>query len=241
MPDTIFDTPAKKVSGTGRICYLIRHGQTAWNHANRLQGHSDVPLDPVGERQAARLAARFGARHLHGIFTSHLQRSRRTAQVIATGLPAEAPERAASSAAGGSAQAGNGHRLTPVVDDTLAEMHLGEWEGLTPEEIDARFARGYQQWRMRPSSVVIPGAEPLEAFRERVRGAFERIVSGLEDGEYAIVSHGGVIAALLADALAADYDALIRRLRLDNAGVTALEFGTGLPHVLWVNSTSHLQ
>ena len=81
----------------------------------------------------------------------------------------------------------------------------------------------------------------MEAFRERVRGAFERIVSGLEDGEYAIVSHGGVIAALLADALAADYDALIRRLRLDNAGVTALEFGTGLPHVLWVNSTSHLQ
>jgi hypothetical protein len=50
-----------------------------------------------------------------------------------------------------------------------------------------------------------------------------------------------VIAALLADLWHADYDALLRRLRLDNAGITALECGNGTPpHVLWVNATTHL-
>ncbi|MBI3330634.1 MAG: histidine phosphatase family protein [Candidatus Omnitrophica bacterium] len=202
-----------------RRCYLVRHAQTAWNGENRIQGRSDLPLSPLGEQQAERLSQWFASRHVRGIFTSGLQRSLQTAQAIA---------------------AGNGHGASPVVEPHLAEIHLGAWEGLTPVEVDARFANAYQQWRVRPSSVVIPGGEPLEAFRERVRGALARILGGVGDGEYVVVSHGGVIAALLADVLSADYDLLMRRLRLDNAGVTALEFGLGLPHVLWINATAHL-
>jgi hypothetical protein len=49
-----------------------------------------------------------------------------------------------------------------------------------------------------------------------------------------------VIAAVLADVLGADYERLLRRLRLDNAGVTAIELDAPTPHVLWVNSISHL-
>jgi broad specificity phosphatase PhoE len=199
--------------------YLVRHAQTAWNNDHRIQGHSDVPLNPAGEAQAKRLGALFATRHLTGIFTSHLLRSQQTAQHIA---------------------AGNGHGVQPVIEQRLAEMHLGAWEGLTPEEVDARFAGAYQQWRVRPSTVQIPGAEQLEAFRQRVSGAFEHIVSSAAEGEYVIVSHGGVIAALLAKVLGADYDALLRRLRLDNAGITALECGTTLRHVLWINATGHL-
>lgn len=200
-------------------CYLVRHAQTAWNGENRIQGHSDIPLSPLGEQQAQHLGRWFASRHVRGIFTSALQRSRQTAQAIA---------------------AGNGHGVSPVVEPHLAEIHLGTWEGLTPVEVDARFANAYQQWRVRPSSVVIPGGEPLAAFRERVRQALARVLEGAGEGEYVVVSHGGVIAALLADLLSADYDLLMRRLRLDNAGVTAVEFGSGLPHVLWVNATSHL-
>ena len=199
-------------------CYLVRHAQTAWNGENRIQGHSDIPLSPLGEQQAERLGQWFASRHLCGIFTSALQRSRQTAQAIA---------------------AGNGHGARPVVEPHLAEIHLGAWEGLTPVEVDARFANAYQQWRVRPSSVVIPGGEPLGTFRERVRGALARMLGGMGEGEYVLVSHGGVIAALLADLLSADYDLLMRRLRLDNAGVTAVEFGDR-PHVLWINATAHL-
>ena len=200
-------------------CYLIRHAQTSWNEENRLQGRTDMSLSPLGRQQAECLGSCFASRHVKGIFTSALQRSRQTAQAIA---------------------AGNGHGVSPIIEPELAEMHLGVWEGLTPEEIDARFENAYQQWKIRPSSVVIPGGEPLEAFRERVRRVFGRVMALIGDGEYVVVSHGGVIAAWLTDLLEADYDLLIRRLRLDNAGITAVEFGAGLPHVLWVNATTHL-
>ena len=202
-----------------RRLYLIRHAQTAWNGENRLQGHSDRPLSRLGEEQARRLGERFAVHHLRAIVTSALQRSRQTAHHIASG---------------------NGHAVRPVIEPELAEMHLGAWEGLTPEDIDERFDGAYRQWRIRPSAVVIPGAEPLDTFRARVRRTLDRIVATLPEGESVAVSHGGVIAAVLADLLDADYDALLRRLRLDNAGVTALEFGTALPHVLWINSTTHL-
>lgn len=200
-------------------CYLVRHAQTAWNGENRIQGHSDLPLSPLGHQQAQRLGVFFASRHLKGIFTSQLQRSRQTAEAIA---------------------AGNGHGVRPIIEPALAEMHLGDWEGLTPEEIDARYDGAYQQWKTRPSSVVIPNAESHHLFRERVREALRAIALCFTEGEHVIVSHGGVIAALLADLLHADYDALLRRLRLDNAGVTALEFGGGLPHALWINWTAHL-
>ncbi len=216
-------------------CYLVRHAQTTWNHDNRIQGHSDLPLSVAGEEQARRLGALFASRHLNGIYTSHLRRSQQTAHAIASGLPA-----APTGNGNGAAQAGNGPRIEPIVERDLAEMHLGDWEGLTPQEVDARFQGAYQQWRQRPSSVVIPGAEPVETFRARTRKALQTIAAGFDNGEYVIVSHGGGIAALLADVLGAEYDAVIRRLRLDNGGVTALEFGTGHPHVLWINATAHL-
>jgi len=201
--------------------YLVRHAQTVWNRENRIQGGSDVPLSPFGRQQAERLAACFASCQVRGVFTSHLLRSRQTAQAIA---------------------AGNGHRVTPVIDEALAEMHLGAWEGLTPAEVDARFEGAYHRWRHAPSTVCIPEAEPLEQFRVRVRRVFEKLLACSGEGESVVVSHGGVIAALLADLLQADYDALLRRLRLDNAGITALECGNdGPPHVLWVNVTTHLE
>ena len=200
-------------------CYLVRHAQTEWNGANRIQGRSDIPLSALGHAQAQRLGTWFATRHLNGVFTSHLQRSQQTARAIA---------------------AGNGHGVQPIVERDLAEIHLGAWEGLTPEEVDGRFAGAYEQWKIHPSTVVIPDAESLGAFRSRVRQTFERLVQQFEEGEYAIVAHGGVIAAVLAETLGADFDVLLRRLRLDNAGITALECGTGVPHVLWINATAHL-
>ena len=96
--------------------YLIRHAQTDWNSENRLQGHSDLPLSLVGQEQARRLGVWLASRHLAGIFTSALRRSQQTAQMIV---------------------AGNGHGVHPIIEPDLAEMHLGVWEGLTPEEIES--------------------------------------------------------------------------------------------------------
>ena len=200
-------------------CYLVRHAQTEWNRENRLQGHSDQPLSSFGKAQAKRLAGWFASHHLEGLFTSSLQRSLQTAWTIANG---------------------NGHRLKPVVDPDLAEMHLGLWEGLTPEEIDGQFQGAYQQWKLRPSSVSIPRAEVLDDFRARTRRALERIAGSFTGGACVVVTHGGVIASMLAEILDADYDTMLKNLRLDNAGISVLEWDGATPHVLWINATDHL-
>jgi len=201
-------------------CYLVRHAQTLWNGENRIQGHTNSPLSPLGFEQARQLAGWFARRRIDGIFSSWLLRSRETALAIATD---------------------NGHRVAPVIERDLAEINLGAWEGLTPLDVESRYPGAYEIWRTRPSRVAIPDAEPLTAFQERVRGVFGRLAAGMrEGGEYVVVTHGGVIAAFLAEVLEADFDTVLRRMRLDNAGITAVDFNAAPPALLYVNDTGHL-
>ncbi len=206
-------------------CYLVRHAQTTWNGENRLQGHADQPLNAFGLQQAQRVGGYFASLRAQGstptiIYSSHLQRSRQTADAIAhsTGLPVQ-------------------------IEPSLAEISLGAWEGLTPEEIDAQFAGGYERWKRSPSDVLIPGGEPTERFHQRVHEAFGRIAQAHRDHserEVIVVTHGGVIASLLATWLDADYDRFLRRVALENAGVSAVDCQHQPPSVLWVNATHHL-
>jgi len=202
-----------------RRCYLVRHGQTSWNRENRIQGHSDIPLDEIGLSQAQRVGAAFAEMPVRALFTSWLARSQQTAQAIAQAHP---------------------KTLEPVIERDLAEIHLGDWEGLTMETLEQRFPRDFADWQTFPSRVVIPNAEPLAAFKQRVRVAFASLSERLPAGDSVVVAHGGVIAALLAEFLEADFDRLLRNLRLDNGGITAVEWLGGQPHVLWINSVRHL-
>ena len=198
-------------------CYLIRHAQTVWNRDNRFQGRTDSALSPLGVRQAECLGAHFAGRPVGAIYSSALARTVRTAQAIAGRVGVAA-----------------------AVEPGLAEMDLGQWEGLTPQEIDARFSGAFQAWRVKPSSVTIPDGEPPRAFHERVRGAFTRVASRHRERELVVVTHGGAIASLLADWLHADYDRMLSQLVINNAGVSAVEWQPSSPAVLWVNSIAHL-
>ncbi|MBI3319313.1 MAG: histidine phosphatase family protein [Candidatus Omnitrophica bacterium] len=200
-----------------RSCYLIRHAQTTWNSENRIQGHADLPLSDAGHQQAERVGAYFADRSITALYTSHLARSLQTALAISqtTGV-------------------------SPTVEPALSEIHFGAWEGLTAEQVNAAYDGAYHRWRTNPSEVTIPGAELLESFRARVRMAVGRILAAHDEGGVVIVSHGGVIASLFADWLLADYDALLQRLVVANAGISAVDCRTDPPSILWVNVTSHL-
>ena len=200
-----------------RSCYLIRHAQTTWNHENRMQGHADLPLSEIGRQQAERVGAYFAERSIAALYTSHLARSLQTALAIAqtTGV-------------------------TPTIEPALSEIRFGAWEGLTAEEINVAYHGAYQRWRASPSQVTIPGAESLDRFRDRVRTIVRRIFTTHDEGEVVIVSHGGVIASLFADWLIADYDTLLQRLVLANAGISAVDCRTDPPSILSVNITDHL-
>jgi broad specificity phosphatase PhoE len=193
---------------------LARHGQSVSNAVRRVQGAQDVALSPLGVLQAEALRRALGRRRIAHVYASPLERARRTAEiaVVGTGLP-----------------------LT-VVDD-LRELSLGQWEGYTVEEIRTRPGDPYAQWVRDPVQCPPPGGEPLAEVQERVLRAVAEIGSTHPDGETVlIVSHGGVISALLAHWLGLPLSS-IWRLAVANCSLSEVS----PPRVVSVNETGHLR
>ncbi len=160
---------------------FVRHGETAYNAENRLQGQLDIPLNARGRDQARAvgraLRARFGAEierleSAEAFIASPLVRARQTMEIArdAMGLP---PDR---------------YRL----EATLKELSFGAWEGLIWPEIEARDSKGIRarnsdKWRFTP-----PGGESYATLAERLRPWLEGLT-----GDAFVVSHGGVARALM--------------------------------------------
>ena len=92
------------------VVYLARHGETAWSLSGQHTGLTDLALTDRGEQNARRLGARLAAHQFTRVFTSPLQRARRTCELAGFGADAS-------------------------VDPDLVEWHYGEYEGRTSAEI----------------------------------------------------------------------------------------------------------
>src|SRR5262249_44438194 len=180
-----------------KALHLARHGQSVSNAVRRFQGHHDVPLSDMGRRQAGLLAAAFAHRRPIHVYSSPLERARRTAEIVVATL---------------------GVPLT-IVDD-LRGLSLGEWEGRTVEEIRALPGDPYTQWIRDPHGNVPPGGEPLGAVQRRACRAVAGIAAAHPNGDdVLVVSHGGVISAYLAHCLGLPLSA-IWRLTVSNCSVS---------------------
>lgn len=197
---------------------FVRHGESVWNEARRFQGNGDPELSARGRAQAARVAHRLAtAGPLGALYTSPLRRAAATAQAIGEvlGLPAR-----------------------PEPD--LREMGLGEWEGMTPAEIDARWENAYARWVRDPPAHLPVGGEGMESFSARVAAAVDRIRAAHAGADVVIVSHGGAIGAYLCRVLGMGLSHLFR-FKLENASLTeVVEDHIGLRLAL-LNDTSHLR
>ncbi|HEX4053623.1 MAG TPA: histidine phosphatase family protein [Tepidisphaeraceae bacterium] len=69
--------------------YIVRHGNTDWAEAHRFTGRTDLPLNARGEDNARRLAARLAGLTFSRVFTSPLQRARRTCELAGFGPAAQ--------------------------------------------------------------------------------------------------------------------------------------------------------
>lgn len=152
------------------IIGLVRHGQTDWNAVGRIQGQTDIPLNEEGIRQAKALGYRIASedRQWDAIISSDLQRAHETARIIAEA--AHIP-------------------LLPG-DERLRERYFGEMEGLTRSE---RVERYGSEWPVEH----VNGIEPMEAVRERAHAFVEQWRQEKSEMSLLVVSHGGLIAALL--------------------------------------------
>jgi len=156
--------------------YLLRHGQTAANINHQLVGVTDVPLDPLGERQARWLAERMRGVHLDALLSSPLARARATAAEI-TRISGHEPEIVAG----------------------LSEMHFGDAEGLTIEQVVMQFPEIAPLLdNIDDVAFAWPGGDSRSGFHQRVLATFLGILERYERQHVAIVCHGGVIGSLFA-------------------------------------------
>ena len=196
---------------------LIRHGETAWNVGTRIQGLTDIPLNPRGQAQAQRLAQALADETLHHVITSDLQRAHDTGAPLA--------------------------RVTGAAlrqDPGLRERAFGIFEGLTFEEIEQRHPEGAERWRRRDPDFGPEGGETLQAFFDRCVGAAQRLAAAHAGEAIALVAHGGVLDCLYRAATRLSLQAP-RTWQVPNASINRLLWTPeGFTLVGW-NDDAHLQ
>lgn len=154
--------------------YMVRHGETDWNRAHRMQGWSDIPLNEKGKEQAAFAARALASVPLDVIYTSPLKRAEKTAEII------------------------RGERKIPLfAEKGFIEINLGKWDGHTPDEMDVLYPGQYDIWRSTPGDVHIDGGETFAKVQERAWKAFLSMVDKEKGKHILLVSHMGCLSTIL--------------------------------------------
>ena len=189
--------------------FLVRHGATTWNLEKRAQGHADIALSEEGRKQAAHVANELSHEHIDAVYSSDLKRARDTGAAIAAA-----------------------HGLEVQIDPDFREIDQGEWEGLTTEEIRDGWP---DLWGPNRHYNTRPGGESPQQVRTRALKALKRAVSAHPGGTIVVVSHGGTIRWLSAEALGYD-DYRSRRIRgLGNGAVVCLAAQADSDHLILDN------
>jgi probable phosphoglycerate mutase len=196
---------------------LLRHGETDWGPARRYQGSQDIPLSPAGRAQAEAAARLLGAQPLAAVWSSPLRRARDTALAIARAQGLEVREHPG-----------------------FKEMGFGEWEGLTADEVRARFPEALRAWVETPHLASWPGAEPLERVRRRVLAGLEDLRRGHDGCTVCLVAHGVTGRVLVLEALGLGLDRLWS-VHLSYTGISELEFGDEWTALHRMNTLVHLE
>jgi broad specificity phosphatase PhoE len=152
---------------------LVRHGVTEWNATGKYQGSSDIPLSRQGRIQARQLMRALKNERYARAYTSPLSRAAETARIIL-----------------------EPHAVQLVVDDRLREFDFGAWEGLTWDEIVARWPHFRGLGSTSAKEYAPEGGERFENVCERVRSFLDEL-KATEDGKLLIVTHAGVLHAML--------------------------------------------
>lgn len=152
---------------------LVRHGETDWNRERRFQGRADTPLNESGRAQARELAHLLRGDRLSAVYTSPLRRATETARIIGDRLG-----------------------LEPRELEALREIDVGDWQGLTADEVRARFPdRLDAAWRS-----GWPNGESHDQLTARVLPALLELTRGHAGERVLGVTHAGPIRAALAAA-----------------------------------------
>lgn len=184
---------------------LARHGRTDWNAEGRVQGHIDRPLDEVGLSEARLLAQRLGDLPIQKMVSSDLLRAYTTAEIIAESFSFSVQRHSA-----------------------LREVHYGKIEGLLWKEFRKEYQEKISQyealsWQERKQFRYTETSESYGEVIDRVVPFLHELCMQNISQHMMIVTHGGVIKALLAELMGADD----RKVHSKNTGYVTLAFHAG--------------
>ncbi|WP_454051647.1 MSMEG_4193 family putative phosphomutase [Cellulomonas sp. Marseille-Q8402] len=197
---------------------IVRHGRTTANATGVLAGRTPgVLLDTTGHEQAARTAERLAVVPLVAVVTSPMERCRETAQAILDRQDPTPPTQ---------------------VDERVTECDYGTWQNRPLAELAKE-----PLWRTvqtQPSAAVFPGGESLAAMQARAVAAVREHDAAIEaehgpGAVFAVVTHGDIVKALLADALGMHLD-LFQRIGAGPASVSVVRYGAHRPDVVATNT-----
>ncbi len=183
-----------------RIIYLVRHGSTQSNKKRIYMGWSEEGLDEEGIKKAEELSMKLKENRISKIYTSPIRRAVQTAEILNRYLSTEI-----------------------TIEEDLREMKLGEWKGMSEEEIKLSYPREWKIWNKRPAELILPGREKLSSVQERSIGAIKGILNENSNRRVIAVTHVAVIRCLILFCKNLDLN-LYKRIDVPNTSVYELKF-----------------
>ncbi|MBD2018250.1 histidine phosphatase family protein [Microcoleus sp. FACHB-53] len=209
---------------------IVRHGQSSYNALKMIQGRCDESvLTEKGTADAHQVGAALSSLRFDAVYSSPLQRAKKTAEVILPYLQ------------------GSPELLTPT---SLLEIDLPLWEKLHKEAVKDKFSEDYRCWKERPHEfcMTLPNSEgtkehfPVLALYEQAKQFWQEILPRHPGGTILIVAHNGINRCLLTSALGIS-PALYHSIQQSNCGINVLNFVGGwgeLVQLESLNQTSHM-
>jgi broad specificity phosphatase PhoE len=158
-----------------RVIWLVRHGESAWNACELVQGQADAPgLTERGIVQATSVAHQLVSEQVSAIWSSDLLRARQTADPVASTLG-----------------------LPVVTDRLLRERHFGQAEGIGLRTLSPQLS-GIRYGRVVDADAAPPGGESIRELYTRAVRIVAAIRAHPEPGDLVLITHGGMVRALLA-------------------------------------------
>ena len=177
--------------------YLARHGETEWSLSGQHTGITDIPLTENGRNLAKRLAPVLATERFALVLTSPLERARKTCELAGLGAHAQ-------------------------IDRDLMEWNYGEYEGLTPKQIDAQA----------PGWMIFTDGCPGGESPAQVSARADRLVARVRsvEGDVALFAHGHIFRVFAARWLGLPAMAGCHFL-LDTATLSILSYYRTLPAI----------
>lgn len=216
--------PKLRKGHQGPRLLLVRHGETQWNREKRFQGQIDVPLNDTGRVQAQQAASFLQAVTLNQAVSSPLLRPKETAEIILQFHP----------------------DLSLELNEDLAEISHGLWEGKFEQEIEAEFPGDLERWQSSPEAVQMPEGENLQQVWARAIAAWNAILQSttnrLDPGTVLVVAHDAVNKAILCSILGLGPEHFWN-FKQGNGAVSVIDYPNGIdrqPLLHAMNITTHL-